>query len=100
MVTLEDMDGLRLSLLLPDWLDDVMRTAIAAHAPGTDVNDPIASDSLSGWPAPTTAEPNLETLAAWMDEDGGCEATDGCWIEADGTCIHGHPSWLLALDLI
>ena len=100
ILAIEDVDGLRLSLLLPDWLDNVMRTAIAAHAPGTGLNERLASDSLSAWPAPTTEEPDLETLEAWMHEDGGCEATDGCWIEADGTCIHGYPSWLLALGLI
>jgi hypothetical protein len=34
------------------------------------------------------------------EEDGGCEATDGCFVEPDGTCEHGQPSWLLALGLI
>jgi len=53
----------------------------------------------------TTAEtpelepPDLETLMAW-EEEGGCEATDGCWVESDGVCSHGHQSWLLELGLI
>jgi hypothetical protein len=34
------------------------------------------------------------------EADGGCEATDGCWIEADGRCEHGHSSWLLRLGMI
>lgn len=44
--------------------------------------------------------PDLETLIAWMMEDGGCEATDGCWVEPDDVCPHGHKSWLLELGLI
>jgi hypothetical protein len=43
--------------------------------------------------------PDLETLMEW-EAEGGCEATDGCWVEPDGHCEHGHPSWLLALGLI
>jgi hypothetical protein len=43
--------------------------------------------------------PDLETLMAW-EEEGGCEATDGCWTEPDGVCPHGHRSWLLELGLI
>ena len=46
-LSLEDADGLLVSIDLPDWLDNAMRTAIAAHAPGTDDNERIASDSLS-----------------------------------------------------
>ena len=45
--------------------------------------------------------PDVETLIGWED-DGGCEAAcpDHCWVEPDGTCEHGHPSWLLKLGLI
>jgi hypothetical protein len=43
--------------------------------------------------------PPLEQLLEWQEE-GGCEATDGCWVESDGRCGHGKPSWLLALGLI
>ena len=52
------------------------------------------------WPEPTVEMPDLETLEEWMFEDGGCEASDGCWVEPDGICMHGHPSWLLRLGLI
>jgi hypothetical protein len=48
---------------------------------------------------PRTEEPDAETIEEWMD-DGGCEATDGCWVEADGTCPHGCPSWAIELGLI
>ena len=51
------------------------------------------------YPAPTTEAPDLEQLEEWMD-DGVCEATDGCIVEPDGICPHGHPSWLLAMGMI
>ena len=41
----------------------------------------------------------LEQLQEW-EADGGCEATDGCWVEPDGHCEHGEPSWMVALDLL
>ena len=44
-------------------------------------------------------EPTVAQLEEWMDE-GGCETTDGCWVEPDGTCEHGCQSWLLELGLI
>ena len=45
--------------------------------------------------------PDTETLISW-EADGGCEAAcpHHCWTEPDGTCEHGHPSWLLKLGLI
>ena len=44
-------------------------------------------------------EPSIEQLEEWMNE-GGCEATDGCWVEPDGTCEHGCKSWALEMGLI
>jgi len=44
-------------------------------------------------------KPDLETLEGW-EEEGGAEAVDGCWVEPDGVCEHGAPSWLLVLGLI
>ncbi len=35
-----------------------------------------------------------------MMEDGGCETADGCWVEPDGRCPHGHRSPLLVLGYI
>ena len=43
--------------------------------------------------------PDIEDLEEMM-ADGGCEATDGCWVEPDGTCEHGCRSWLLELGMI
>lgn len=43
--------------------------------------------------------PRIEEIEEWA-EDEGCEAIDGCWIEPDGYCEHGFPSWLIALGWI
>jgi len=43
--------------------------------------------------------PSVEKLEEWLSE-GGAEATDGCWVEPDGICQHGHQSWLLLLGMI
>jgi hypothetical protein len=50
---------------------------------------------------PKLSPPDLETLMQWEAEEG-CEAAcpHGCWVESDGTCPHGNPSWLLKLGLI
>ena len=53
----------------------------------------------SSWPEPTEEEPSLETMQDWM-VDGMGEATDGCQIENDGMCEHGHPAWMLALGYV
>lgn len=51
------------------------------------------------YPPPTTPTPSEEQIEEWT-YDSVCEATDGCDIEPDGICPHGHPSWLLRLGLI
>jgi hypothetical protein len=43
--------------------------------------------------------PSVEQLIEW-EAEGGCEATDGCWVEPDGTCEHGCQSWLIILGVI
>ena len=43
--------------------------------------------------------PTIALLQEW-EAEGGCEATDGCWVEPDGRCEHGCPSWLLVMGLI
>lgn len=51
------------------------------------------------WPEPTVEEPSIDTMTYWV-YDGVAEATDGCPIEPDGVCEHGHPSWLIVHALI
>jgi hypothetical protein len=70
------------------------------------------TDTLKqSWPRPTEEEivsyfgtndvdEIVEILHAWQFQDGGAEATDGCWVEPDGVCPHGHPSWLLKLGVL
>jgi hypothetical protein len=59
----------------------------------------LLDDEPQGEPENLLEMPSIEDLATWMEE-GGCEATDGCWVEPDGYCEHGFPSWLLYLGLI
>jgi hypothetical protein len=47
----------------------------------------------------TTPVPDVEQLEEWSG-GGGCEATDGCWVEPDGHCEHGHSSWMLVMGVI
>jgi len=51
------------------------------------------------WPEPLDPEPNACDLERWAF-DSVVEATDGCLVEPDGICEHGHPSWLLHLALV
>jgi hypothetical protein len=43
--------------------------------------------------------PSSDELVEAMEE-GGCKTPDGCWVEPDGTCQHGYPSWLIILGMI
>ena len=52
------------------------------------------------WPQPTVDPPSLEDLELWMMESGSCQASDGCEVEMDGVCPHGHPSWLIRWSFI
>jgi len=47
----------------------------------------------------TMRVPNDRTMERWV-ADGVAKATDGCKVEPDGTCRHGHLSWLLRLGVI
>jgi len=46
-----------------------------------------------------TKHPSLATMTKWMDS-GIARATDGCKVEPDGECPHGHLSWLRVLGYI
>lgn len=43
--------------------------------------------------------PSLAQVKQWVS-DGIAEATDGCRVEPDGVCEHGHKSWLIELGYI
>ena len=67
---------------------------------------PVGSELAASRTRKQTAElklvpPDVETLIAWESE-GGCEAAcpNHCWVEPDGTCRHGNPSWLLQMGMI
>lgn len=51
------------------------------------------------WPEPSVPEPEFLTLAQFLF-DAVAEATDGCLVEPDGVCPHGHPSWLRRLGVV
>jgi len=47
----------------------------------------------------TVKQPSYRWLKKWESE--GCAyATDGCKVEPDGICEHGHDSWLIELGMI
>jgi len=58
-----------------------------------------ASRTGSPYPKPTRKAPTMKQLTRWSI-DSICPATDGCKVEPDGVCAHGHASWLLYLGLI
>lgn len=51
------------------------------------------------WPEPTVPIPTDNELDDWAMESIA-EATDGCEVEPDGVCQHGHPSWFIQLGII
>jgi len=77
------------------WYDlDELR----AHMLGCEQCKPIVDGMVEALRAADA--PDIELVMAWIDEDGGCEATDGCWVEADGRCPHGKPSWAIVMGLV
>ena len=63
--------------------------------------DNLDSETRDETPGQRDESPDLETLMQW-EMEGGCEAAcpHGCWVEPDGSCRHGNPSWLLKLGFI
>jgi hypothetical protein len=43
------------------------------------------------------AKPSVRTMEKW---DSVARATDGCKVEPDGKCPHGHYSWMVVLGFI
>ena len=69
-----------------------MIRTITKYAPGigkVEIQRPVTKKMKS---------PSQRTLMRWIDE-GRSKATDGCWVEPDGRCPHGCPSWLLVLGI-
>jgi hypothetical protein len=86
--------------------DDRISTYRVDVTPSGLVQENGADDATPDRSNESTAQPKLkpptiETLMEW-EAEGGCEAAcpHGCWVEPDGTCPHGNPSWLLKLGLI
>ena len=71
------------------WLDKAVKISTVG----------MEADGLFLWPVPTVEEPDEDQLEAWMIDDI-CEASDGCIVEPDGVCPHGHPSWLRRMGLV
>ena len=75
--------------------------SVVGREPGTAVDGRAPHRQPHPWKeVKAMSRPSREELLRQSEEDGGCEATDGCWVEPDGSCEHGKPSWLLALGLI
>jgi len=47
----------------------------------------------------TGKAPSVATMMKWSD-NGIAKATDGCKVEPDGTCPHGHTSWMRIVGVI
>lgn len=41
--------------------------------------------------------PSPATVMRWVEDRGGCKATDGCWVAPDGICPHGCESWAMKM---
>ena len=82
------VDQASLALFAEDWANNIEAQGWLRHGEKWNPCDPARA-----------TPPDLETLIEW-EAMGGCEAVDGCWVESDGTCPHGCPSWLLVMGLI
>ena len=71
--------------------------------------EPLRCDSCGASPNPDTGRvrhvatvpvPDTDTIARWVMDEEDTESTDGCAVEPDGICEHGHTSWLRRLGYI
>jgi hypothetical protein len=89
-------------LLKPGDRISTYRVSLDPSEPLETISPGECSDR-TGEPAagPELEPPDIQTLIEW-EAEGGCEAACpyGCWVEPDGHCPHGNPSWLLKLGLI
>jgi hypothetical protein len=61
---------------------------------------PRCAGDLTAKHVATTKAPSLATLERWERQGSGHKATDGCRVDPDGKCVHGHSSWLRRLGWI
>jgi hypothetical protein len=61
-----------------------------------EVGDELRRAGSSLWPKPT-AHRSVNDIAMGQSRN---EATDGCYVEEDGVCPHGYPSWMLYYQMI
>ncbi|MCX5207476.1 hypothetical protein OG897_39500 [Streptomyces sp. NBC_00237] len=80
----------------PWWAEDMTTFDLSGQAP---IVSREAKEDQEPENGDGTGMPSIEQMQSWMSE-GGAEARDGCWVEPDGTCEHGSPSWLLAIGVI
>lgn len=57
----------------------------------------IELDTVGDRRRPTVRMPSAEAMQRAMLRDGTVPATDGCQVEVDGGCTHGHVSWMTYL---
>ena len=92
--------GLRRSTKL--FVGDEMKTTVFSKERGARVlKDGVSFEAYKAkYPSAIRCKhPSIATLERWSS-NCGCKTPDGCWVEPDGECEHGYPSWLLALRLI
>lgn len=53
-----------------------------------------------GEPHKRKKAPSLKTIEKMVCGETDCKATDGCVVEPDGKCPHGHSSWLRVTGMI
>lgn len=83
-------------------LDPVQHANPVSHDESDDALIPhVTHDPDTGlpWPEPSVPEPEFVALALFL-YDAVAISTDGCLVEPDGVCQHGHPSWLRRLGVI
>ena len=83
-----DLDEMKVHMLECEICQPILAAMMDVMRPGFEMTDDLMADA-----------PDWETLTDWVD-DGGCEATDGCWVEVDGVCPHGKRSWALVMGLV
>ncbi len=63
------------------------------------LNLPTSKDA-DGWPSPDEDPPDDTVLERMVLGSINTTSTDGCHVEPDGICPHGHPSWLRKLGIV